>query len=193
MFLFIKNRSRHGFTLIELLVVISIIGLLSSVVLAALSSARMKARDVRRMQDMKQIQTALEMYRNDEGHYPYSTSVTGGAQCGDDWCESKDSTQWGNLATLLNKYISTLPKDPLSTGTGSAFADDDSYHYAYKSGTSGTICGDGSCYDLVAKFEDPNNPYRCEIKKYMRFYNKTAWDCSDSTPTHSKRLYSPQN
>lgn len=191
MFLFKKDR-KHGFTLIELLVVISIIGLLSSVVLAALSSARMKARDVRRMQDMKQIQTALEMYRNDEGHYPYSTDVTDGAQCGIDWCESKITTQWNNLASLLSKYIS-LPKDPLSIGLGSAHSLDDSYHYAYKSGTSGTTCSDGSCYDLIAKFEDPNNPYRCEIKKYMRFYNKTAWDCSDSTPTHSKRLYSPQN
>ena len=55
-----KNSNR-GFTLIELLVVISIIGLLSSVVLASLSAARGKARDSARIQAIKQIQLALEL------------------------------------------------------------------------------------------------------------------------------------
>ena len=62
--------NKRGFTLIELLVVISIISLLSSVVLSSLSSARMKARDARRMQDLIQIRNALEMYRLDNGTYP---------------------------------------------------------------------------------------------------------------------------
>ncbi|PIS13297.1 MAG: prepilin-type cleavage/methylation domain-containing protein, partial [Candidatus Tagabacteria bacterium CG09_land_8_20_14_0_10_41_14] len=58
--MFTKNKK--GFTLIELLVVIAIIGILSSVVLASLNSARKKARDARRVADIKQIQLALEMY-----------------------------------------------------------------------------------------------------------------------------------
>src|SRR3989338_3128827 len=61
-----------GFTLIELLVVISIIGLLSSVVLASLNNARAKARDTRRIQDFKQISTALYLY------YYYGVSTVGG-------------------------------------------------------------------------------------------------------------------
>src|SRR3990167_526198 len=52
----------RGFTLIELLVVITIIGLLASVVLARLSSARAKARDARRYSDLLQLQLALELY-----------------------------------------------------------------------------------------------------------------------------------
>ena len=66
----LTKKEHRGFTLIELLVVISIISLLSSVVLASLSSARMKARDTLKVQEAKQLRTALEMYFNDNGSYP---------------------------------------------------------------------------------------------------------------------------
>ncbi len=79
----IKNKKRGGiggFTLIELLVVIAIIGILSSIVLASLNSARKKGRDARRVADIKQIQLALEMYFDDNGSYPTSLGAleTGG-------------------------------------------------------------------------------------------------------------------
>jgi prepilin-type N-terminal cleavage/methylation domain-containing protein len=54
-------KNKKGFTLIELLVVIAIIGLLSTLAVVALSSARDKARDAKRAADMKQMQTAMEM------------------------------------------------------------------------------------------------------------------------------------
>lgn len=71
--------SGGGFTLIELLVVIAIIGILSSVVLASLNSARQKGRDARRISDVKQIQLALELYYDANGTYPtgvYGTTLT---------------------------------------------------------------------------------------------------------------------
>jgi len=61
---------KRGFTLIELLVVISIISLLASLVLASLSSAQIKARDVRRREDFRSINTAMELYYNKHGKYP---------------------------------------------------------------------------------------------------------------------------
>ena len=65
-------RSR-GFTLIELLVVIAIIGVLSSVVLASLNTARMRARDTARVAIVKQIQAALAIYHLDRSDYPTIT------------------------------------------------------------------------------------------------------------------------
>ncbi|PJB98557.1 MAG: hypothetical protein CO078_01665, partial [Candidatus Nealsonbacteria bacterium CG_4_9_14_0_8_um_filter_36_17] len=52
---------KKGFTLIELLVVIAVIGLLSSIVLVSMSPARKKAKDTRRMTDLKQISSAMEL------------------------------------------------------------------------------------------------------------------------------------
>src|SRR3989344_4189763 len=60
----------RGFTLIELLVVIAIIGLLSSIVLASLGTARGKAADAKRLGDMQSIRTALELYYTTNNAYP---------------------------------------------------------------------------------------------------------------------------
>jgi len=97
-------KTNKGFTLIELLVVIAIIGLLSSVVLASLNSARQKARDARRVADLKQIQTAMELYYDTCKQYPATLATT-----------ANNCT--GATATF-GTYLSTIPKDP---GTGSDY------------------------------------------------------------------------
>jgi prepilin-type N-terminal cleavage/methylation domain-containing protein len=70
----LKNIKITGFTLIEVMVVITIVGLLASVVLASLTDARAKARDTQRVQIVKELQKALELYRNGNGgNYPCFT------------------------------------------------------------------------------------------------------------------------
>lgn len=69
-----REESGSGFTLIELLVVVAIIGILSAVVLASLGRAREKARDARRVSDVGQIRTALELYYDTELLYPVATT-----------------------------------------------------------------------------------------------------------------------
>ena len=69
---------KKAFTLVELLVVIAIIGLLATLSVIALSNARAKSRDTKRVADVKQIQTALELFFNDEGRYPTVTEWNSG-------------------------------------------------------------------------------------------------------------------
>jgi uncharacterized protein (TIGR02145 family)/prepilin-type N-terminal cleavage/methylation domain-containing protein len=64
------KSNKKGFTLIELLVVIAIIGILATIAVVALQQARQSARDSKRIADVKQIQTALELYYNYNSEYP---------------------------------------------------------------------------------------------------------------------------
>ena len=106
-----------GFTLIELLVVIAIISILSSVVIAGMNSARIRARDVQRISDIKQILGALEVFFAEHGHYPGPTTEgvsTSGEFVGDDN---------GPIEVALRPYLPNMPKDPSHDGSV--------YFYAY--------------------------------------------------------------
>lgn len=63
------QTSSRGFTLIELLVVIAIIGVLSSVVLASLNSARLRARDAAVKSGVRQLATLMHLEYNETGSY----------------------------------------------------------------------------------------------------------------------------
>ena len=63
-------KNIKGFTLIELLVVVSIIGVLASIVLSSINSARDRATDQSFVAGIRQIQNALELYYIDNGRYP---------------------------------------------------------------------------------------------------------------------------
>ena len=134
-------KKEKGFTLIELLVVVAIIGMLSSVILSSLNQARSNGRDARRAQDIKQFQTALEIYRNDNGRYPIST-----------WAHSAGGgdTNWNALETALAPYIASLPLDPVNTG--SAGYTNDQYIYSYYANIYGLS---GGWYMLVWELENP--------------------------------------
>ncbi|HVY72506.1 MAG TPA: prepilin-type N-terminal cleavage/methylation domain-containing protein [Candidatus Paceibacterota bacterium] len=91
---------KRGFTLIELLVVIAIIGVLASIVLVSLSSARTKALDAARISDVKSLKTAMELYNNDNGGYPTSNGSSNGDVL------LSDSTLVGKL---VPKYMPSMP------------------------------------------------------------------------------------
>jgi len=102
-----KKKSK-GFTLIELLVVIAIIGILATIVLVSLNNARQKARDSRRVSDLRQIALALEMYFDDNSTYPGDTTAAGCDEFG-------PCTTVGTMCYQLQTQgqMTTVPNDPL--------------------------------------------------------------------------------
>jgi prepilin-type N-terminal cleavage/methylation domain-containing protein len=97
-----KNSHSRAFTLIELLVVIAIIGILTSIVLASLSSARSKARDAKRISDIGNIQLALELCYDRGKTYPSSIA-------------DAPSTISCGSSNKLSDYISQIPIPPTSS------------------------------------------------------------------------------
>lgn len=103
----------RGFTLIELLVVIAIIGMLSSVVLASLNTARTKAADASRISNVKALKLALELYYSNNGGYPTSNGTVNGDVL------LSDATLTSKLAPA---YLPKMPTDLV--------ADNDHYYAA---------------------------------------------------------------
>jgi len=133
--------NKKGFTLIELLVVIAIIGLLSTLAVVALGSVREKGRDTKRLADLKQVSTALELYYTENNAYPTeAVAVTLGA--GDFVCLNAA----GFAATgCADAFMGLVPADP----------GDNSYSYISADGTTFTITAtlEGTINDLTGTVE----------------------------------------
>lgn len=137
------NKKSKGFTLIELLVVVAIIGVLATIVLSSLSDARARARDAKRVADIRAIQTALEFYHLDNGHYPVASG----------WASSAGS-RLGNWSTLESELGITLPNDPINVASGNSaippfFGD---FVYTYFADLSPNACN-GQAYVLIYNLE----------------------------------------
>ena len=135
------KKNTKGFTLIELLVVIAIIGLLATLSVVALNTARVKARDARRQADVHQIQVALEMYNSTNGYYPSLTADIGTSTYY--ICSDNGVTTTACGATMLLKVpTAPLPYDTGTTGYSytQASATGTTYTLTYCLSTSGGGC-----------------------------------------------------
>jgi type II secretion system protein G len=97
-----------GFTLIELLVVIAIIGVLATMAVVSFGNARKKARDTKRIADLRQISKAAEMYYDEIGYYPQPSR---GWNNWSGHCPTYgDANEY--ILGIAPTYMAALPLDP---------------------------------------------------------------------------------
>jgi len=140
-----------SFTLLELLVVIGIIGMLAALTLPNFMAARERARDAQRKSDLKQIQKALELYKQDQATPDYPADDTFLANPGDAW------TSGPPLNTI---YMSKVPGDSSRSPT--------KYFYQRTAQLEYTLCAclenkadpDGVAGDCAAGYTCGGNPRR---------------------------------
>lgn len=126
-----KMKRQKGFTLIELLVVIAIIGILAAIVLVALNSARIKARDAKRAGDLSSLKAAMELYNDDKGSYFVYTTT-----CDITTVNGPTAAGYNTLVAdaTVKTFVKTVPYDPNGAG-GNANA---KFYYGYCSDANGT-------------------------------------------------------
>lgn len=123
---------RQGFTLIELLVVVSLIAILAGVVYVNFNDSQKMARDVQRQSDLRDLQTAIELYKNKYGRYPEGCRGPGAwsGQLGTGFaCTNGAGGQY--IKDLAPEFIPVLPIDPRKVSGEQG--------YAYVTNTEGTV------------------------------------------------------
>lgn len=130
------RKNHKGFTLIELLIVVAIIGVMATFFITTFVGPQKRARDGTRKSDIKQYQTALELFASkNNGLYPSRTNAAnlGGVQASVTLCDDIGLT--------------TCPENPLGNASGN------SYWYRYQSNGSGLGNKDATQYVFWAKLE----------------------------------------
>lgn len=151
-----NKRFSTGFTLVELLITVAIVGILSAVVLTSMAGARNKAKDGRRISDIKQIQLALELYYDVNHAYPKDPTGLGvlyteisGKKPLDDYLkisidpDGDNYSYWStgqdyHLGAVLQEYNTLLDED-----------DDATTGFIGNSTDCASTSGDDRCYDVT--------------------------------------------
>jgi prepilin-type N-terminal cleavage/methylation domain-containing protein len=169
-----------GFSLVELLVAISIIAILTAVGYVNFKDSTEASRDADRRADLRNLQSALELYKNKNGRYPEGCRGPG------TWSGQADSAyacppgaQY--IIGLAPEFISTLPIDPKGLETPTS-------GYMY------TVDSEGSVYKLMVK-----NTVESEIVTYTsEFKSCDATDsssgiCDATHPSNNKPSWCQEN
>lgn len=124
------SNPKRGFSLVEILIVVAIVGVLSSALIVTQRGSTAQSRDAERKADLRNLKTAIELYKNEHGRYPLGCNSAGSwsGQIGTDYeCADGSRVYIRGIA----EYIPTLPDDPKLNGTNSG--------YVYTTNAAGTV------------------------------------------------------
>lgn len=183
------KHNKKAFTLIELLVVIAIIGILATISVLALSNARSKSRDAKRVGDMKQVQTALELFFNDQGRYPTT----------EEWSIGKI---YSTTSDATSTYMQIIPTAPIpadgtcgdkNTISYTPSSDGSSYSISFCLGnTTGTLAPGPKCLtpggiiDVDCSASVP--AFTCGVSQ-VTISSINGYTCNESDPYYDKCTY----
>ncbi len=102
---FLKRHRQAGFTLVEVMVVVVILGILAAIIVPKIMSRPEQARLVKAKQDILAIQSALDLYKLDNGTYP---STDQGLQA----LVTKPTSNPVPQNWKSDGYLQRLPTDP---------------------------------------------------------------------------------
>lgn len=146
--MFKKIRTdKRGFTPVELMVVILAIGILALVSVLFLNSSQAKARDAKRLIDIRRIQTGLELYQVQYGGYPQTTqSLVLGKEPFMKLCDSSSGSFVAGSTPCVNTFIEPIPSDPLVSKNYVFYGTTEGYSLQFETEKASTIGAAGAYY-----------------------------------------------
>ncbi len=138
------NKKRPGFTLIELLIVIVILGLMAIVTIVTLNESRARARDSKRVSDIKQMSKTIEM-EDASNPGPLNGCVGGGNNQ-----DVRQCTGPGDISQFQTRNFT----DPLNSSTICVTGVDESCQYGIRN-AAGTGNPRTNNYEICFFLETP--------------------------------------
>lgn len=169
-------KSKSGFTIVELLIVIVIIAILATLVIISYNGIQQRARDAKRINDIKSVAKAVEAYYAINGTYPSTGGLGFGSALGDANCTDAGTHTANWVPNVTPGFMSALPQSEGPRTT--------TYPRCYK------YVSNGSFYVISAWMAAETGPQTTTLYRNLGF-REPSWSSADGY--HCGNLTTPAN